>query len=232
LQRGELTQAHAARSAPGDLQPLPNTLEVPAARSDVLRIKATLRRRRPSSPDRAGSTSPREANARQRSCGAVYPPSSCTGKKGSSTTLCGSECLEDIDLLLDAEILKGYHLSSDDPEQARRIFHAARQRAVGVNDAYHEAVALNDLGWMSMLKSGSMKPSRGLNRRSIREAGWRPSGDCQCPQQPVICYSQLGAFEQAVERRRQALDWFGTARLRQCAAICSQAWDEHTNSQK
>src|SRR5262249_438252 len=56
----------------------------------------------------------------------------------------------DADLLLEVEILKGRQLSADDPGRARSIFMQARQRAVGLDDTFHQAVAINNLGMMSI----------------------------------------------------------------------------------
>jgi CHAT domain-containing protein len=121
----------------------------------------------------------------------------------------------DVDLMLDAEILKGFHLSADDPEQARRIFLSARQRAAGINDAFHEAGALNDLGMMSMLKSRFDEAIPWFEQAldPAKRAGARPV-IASVLSNLVICHSQLGAFEQAVERRRQALDWFGSGEVK------------------
>ena len=121
----------------------------------------------------------------------------------------------DTDLLLEVEIMKGYLLSADDPEEARRIFLDSGRRSVESNDSFHEAVALNDLGMLSIQKSRfdeaipwfsqALEPAkRALTRPLIATALYNLA----------ICYNQLGAHDDAEARLREALDWFGSGEVK------------------
>jgi CHAT domain-containing protein len=125
-----------------------------------------------------------------------------------------AEALGDLDLLLDAEILKGYHLSADDPEQARRIFLDAMQRAISVKDSFHEAVALNDLGMLSIQKSRFDEAIRWFEQAldPAQRTAARPL-IATALYNLVICYNQLGQHDEAVERLRGALNWFGSGEV-------------------
>ena len=126
-----------------------------------------------------------------------------------------AKTLGDNDLLLDVEVLKGYHLSADDPEQARRIFLDARQRAAGIKDTFHEAVALNDLGMLSIRKSRFDEAMRWFEQAldPAKQAGARPLISTAL-YNLALCDNQLGAHDEAVERLRQALDSFGSGEVR------------------
>jgi CHAT domain-containing protein/Tfp pilus assembly protein PilF len=126
-----------------------------------------------------------------------------------------AEILGDTDLLLDVEILKGYHLSADDPEQARWIFLGSRERAVGVKDAFHEAVALNDLGMLSIQKSRFDEAIHWFEQAldPAKRSAARPLISTAL-YNLAICYNQLGAYDEAEERLRQALGWFGSGEVK------------------
>jgi tetratricopeptide (TPR) repeat protein len=121
-----------------------------------------------------------------------------------------ASALGDQDLLLDVEIRKGLQLSVDDPENARRIFLEARRRAAGIHDSYHEAIALNDLGMMSIKEHRFDEAITWLEQELVpaRQAGDRFSIGAAL-NNLALCYTQLGAFDDAARWREEAIRWFG-----------------------
>src|SRR5262249_34760984 len=205
LQRGELTQAldatrSGARTSPTASQYYWKFLLLEA---DVLLYQgnppaaaAILAQTVPDRPEFA------EADVRQKILLSRLPAKQARQEriKLLDEAVRQATVLGDTGLLLDAEILKGYRLSSDDPERARGIFLSARQRAIGVNDAYHEAVALNNLGIMSIRKSRFDEAINWFEQGLIpaKRAGARPLIAAGL-NNLAACYNQLGAFEDAVE---------------------------------
>jgi CHAT domain-containing protein/Flp pilus assembly protein TadD len=143
----------------------------------------------------------------------------------------------DGDLLLEVEILQGRHLSAEDPGQARSIFMRARRRAVGLDDTFHQAIALNNLGMISIRGARFDEAIKWFEQAltPAKRAGARPL-IAAALNNLAVCYNQLGAFEEAVERRRQAIEWFGPGEVkrvrRDLLAEIGRTYQLQGNSQK
>ena len=126
-----------------------------------------------------------------------------------------ASALQDEDLLLDAEIRKGLHLNADDPDAARRMFLEARRRAAGIHDRYHEAIALNDLGMMSIRQFRFDEAIAWLAEAlvSARQAN-AGLAIAVALNNLAMCYTQLGAFDDAARWREEAIRWFGPGELK------------------
>jgi tetratricopeptide (TPR) repeat protein len=115
------------------------------------------------------------------------------------------------DLQVEIEILQAGALSSRHAEEARSLFLKARELAVRLSDQYNEAVALNDLGFMSLNQrrydeaipwfTQALGLARRVDARLLVSAAFNNL---------ALCHTQLGAYDQALKLQREALVWFGS----------------------
>ena len=119
-------------------------------------------------------------------------------------------------LLGEIEVLKGTRLSlTGHSDEARTLLLSARQRAIGLGDPYQEATALMDLGMISARKSRfdealgwfeqALSPAKRSGSRSIIAA---------ILNNVAMCHTQLGDFDEANKRRREAIEWFGSSEVK------------------
>jgi CHAT domain-containing protein len=123
--------------------------------------------------------------------------------------------LRDDGLLLDIELLQGIHVSSTGAEKARSLFTGVRQRASSLKDAYHESMALINLGRLNIQMSRYDEAIQWLEQslppaRQVKARLWMVAALNNL----AICHTQLGAFDEAVKRRREAIEWFGTGEVK------------------
>jgi CHAT domain-containing protein/Tfp pilus assembly protein PilF len=118
-------------------------------------------------------------------------------------------------LRLEIQILRARLQSAEDAEGARALFVDARKQAARSGDPYHEAMALNDLGMMSL------RGSRFDEAIQWFEQAVAPASKAEAQVLLVAalnnlatCEAELGDFDRAVARRREALDRFGPGEVK------------------
>lgn len=119
------------------------------------------------------------------------------------------------DLLPEIEILQARRLfDSGRTEEARAAVLQARQQAVEQHDPYNEAAALNNLGMMSLVRSRfdeaipwfekTLEPARRAGASPLVTAAYNNL---------ALCYTQLGAYDQALKLQQEANVWLGAGEI-------------------
>lgn len=119
------------------------------------------------------------------------------------------------DLLPEIEILQARRLfDSGRTEEARAAVLKAREQAVAQHDPYNEAAALNNLGMMSLVRSRfdeaipwfekTLEPARRAGASPLVTAAYNNL---------ALCYTQLGAYDQALKLQQEANVWLGAGEI-------------------
>ena len=115
------------------------------------------------------------------------------------------------DSLPELEICEGkVWFRARDPEKASALFIKAKQHATVQHDQYNEAAALNDLGMLAVNRSRydeaipffaqALEPAKRVNARQAVTLAYNNL---------AVCYTQLGAYDKAIELQKEALAWLG-----------------------
>lgn len=115
------------------------------------------------------------------------------------------------DLIPEMEIYEGKIARAYDASRARALFLKARQHAVEQHDQFQEAAALNNVGMMSVRNARydeaipffeqELEPAKRVDAREIVTSAYTNLG---------VCYTQLGAYDRALELEKEGLAWLGT----------------------
>ena len=116
------------------------------------------------------------------------------------------------ELLSEMEIRKGRLVRDSQPETARALFLRASQHALQQHDEYNEAAALNDLGMLTLKKLARYDEAIPFLQQSLAAAKRVSAYPLVSAAYTnlALCYTQLGAYDRALELEKEALVWLGT----------------------